>query len=88
MSPVVGTIIAAIGYVLAIYGGWRLYQNAAPDIGIGRIPVISGGESVNFFERQKQEIADRQRGNQFGFGFLTFGSFLQLVGTLISGFAA
>ena len=81
----VGTLVAAIGYALAIYGGFVLYRNAAPEVGIGQVPVISGKDAQAFFANQKQEIHSRRIGNRTGFGFLTVGSTLQLIGTLISG---
>jgi hypothetical protein len=86
-GTIVGTIVSAIGYALAIYGGWILYRNAAPEMGIGRIPVISGKDMTAFFESQDSDIHSRRAGSRTGFLLLTVGSALQLIGTLISGFS-
>ena len=84
-----GTIISAIGYLLAIYGGWVLYRNAAPDLPYGTVPVFSSKDEMEAFQQQQgQEMEDRARANPRGFLLLTFGAVLQLVGTLISGFSA
>lgn len=81
----IGTLTSAIGYLLAISGGWILYRNAAPEVGAGRIPIIEGGNMAKFFEEQDQQIEGRRWGNKVGFALLTLGSCLQLVGTLMSG---
>jgi len=85
-GAMIGTLVSAVGYGLAIYGGWVLYRNAAPEVGIGRIPVVSGKDAPDFFKKQQGEIQSRRVGNRTGFGCITVGATLQLLGTLISGF--
>lgn len=86
-GTVVGTLIAGVGYSLAMYGGWILYRNTAPEVGMGRVPVMSGKDMPSFFENQQKAIDSRRAGSRTGFGFLTVGSALQLLGTLVSGFS-
>lgn len=87
MKPtVLGAGIAIFGYVVAIYGGWLLYQNAAPD-SFGTIPVKRAGESgPDFHARLAREKAERARGNKWGAGLAIIGSTLQLLGTAIAAF--
>lgn len=40
-ARIIGTGISALGYALAMIGGWKLYRNATPDRGIGRIPIVN-----------------------------------------------
>ena len=40
----------------------------------------------DFFKKQQGEIQSRRVGNRTGFGCITVGATLQLLGTLISGF--
>ena len=85
-GAMVGTIISAVGYLLAIYGGWLLYRNSAPDRAFGTIPVTN--DIVAFQEQQEQDVDNRRKANRRGFGLLTVGAFLQLVGTLVVGFVS
>jgi hypothetical protein len=80
----VGTCMCLAGYALAIVGGSILYWYAAPDVGRGLVPRISGSEAKQFFERQDREMARRARANPIGFALLTLGSVLQLAGTALS----
>lgn len=82
----IGTAIAVIGYGLAIAGGWMLYKNAVPDT-YGQIPATREGEdSTTMWARVNGEKAQRACNTKIGFGLLTLGSFLQLVGTAVAGF--
>jgi hypothetical protein len=72
--------------VLAIYGGWKLYRNAAPERLHGTVPVTD--DIVAYQQKNKAEIEARRAGNRVGFGFLTIGSCLQLIGTVIAGFTS
>jgi hypothetical protein len=83
----IGTAVSVIGYGLAIWGGWVLYRNAAPDA-FGLIPVSRPGEDApTMFARQEQERAQRASRNAFGFAMLTVGSSFQLIGTALAGFS-
>jgi hypothetical protein len=83
----IGTIVSAVGYLLAIYGGWVLFRNATPDHAYGTIPVHNGADEMQEFQaRQRTEMDARARANPRGFLLLTIGACLQLVGTIISGF--
>jgi hypothetical protein len=89
---IAATIISALGYVLAIWGGSILYSNTAPEQLEGTIPKIdaSGDEPDKAFERffakQEAEIESREKGSRRGFLLLTIGSVLQLVGTVLGAF--
>ena len=52
----------------------------------GQVPVLSGKDAPAFFTNQQKQIESRRIGSRTGFLFLTWGSTLQLVGTLMSGF--
>jgi hypothetical protein len=67
-TTMIGTLIAAAGYLLAIYGGSLLYQNAAPDRAWGTIPRTN--DIIAFQREQEQEIEDREKANRLGFGLL------------------
>ena len=87
MQARIGTVVSVIGYGLAIWGGWVLYRNAAPDA-FGLIPRSNPGEdAATVFARLEEERAQRASNNAFGFAMLTVGSALQLIGTALSGFS-
>jgi len=79
-----GIIVSGVGYTLAICGGWKLFQNTAPDRPFGMIPRTNNIHA--FQQQQEEEVEQRRLGNRRGFALLTVGALLQLVGTLLSGF--
>lgn len=83
-----GPIISAAGYLLAIYGGWVLYRNAAPDNPYGTVPRGTREEVMEFQRQQEKDIEDRAKANPRGFLCLTVGAILQLAGTLVAGFVS
>lgn len=82
----VGALISAAGYVLAIAGSWILFQNAPPEPTTGTIPRIKGSEAASYFAGQQQAAELRQGWNRRGFRIVMFGTTLQLIGTLVSAF--
>src|SRR4051794_29490896 len=76
-STLVGTLISACGYLLAIYGGWVLYQNAAPDHAYSTLFRGTGEEAIAFQQRQADDIKRRAVANPQGFLCLTVGAILQ-----------
>jgi hypothetical protein len=81
----VGTVVSAIGYLLAIYGGWLLYRYAVPDYPYSTIFQGTAEGARAFHARQTQQIADSKKYTPVGFALLTGGAVLQLIGTLVSG---
>jgi hypothetical protein len=80
---IAGMIISTVGYLLAIYGGWLLYANTAPDHGWGTIPITN--DLIDFQQQEQDDVDQRSVASRRGFAFLTLGASLQLAGTLISG---
>ncbi len=72
-----GTLLTVAGCSFAILGGCLLFQSAASDT--GEEPDM-GKHVPEFFRNRRQALS------KFGFGFLTLGSTLQMMGALISGF--
>jgi hypothetical protein len=84
-ATVLGTMISAVGYFLAIYGGWLLYRYAVPDRPYSTIFRGTAEEHQAFQKQQVQDMADREKYTPRGFILLTIGAGLQLAGTLVSG---
>ena len=87
-----GVLVSAVGYVLAISGGYVLFVNTPPDVEPGTIPDMTGYGATpdecfkNYEAAQAEASASRTKKSRWGFLLLTVGSTLQLVGTLVAGF--
>jgi len=71
-----------IGYSVAVLGSVLLFLGTPQDVGLGKMPRVSGAKAGKFFDEQERAIARRNSQTRVGFAFLLVGMALQLAGFL------